>query len=906
MTLPILDFLVERMEEYDSSFEHRKGTAFSELFMQPLAIIVQPLRDEANDIQINQSLKRILELDFPDLWYEDAVDEIVENLYVYRREGARSGGIVRMYYLEPRDVSFLVGTLTFTSSSNLAYSNIQNVSITAQEMSLQVEDEFYYVEVPVEAESEGEEYNLDIGEIITVSDIASAKAYNPNKFSGGSDRESNTELIARAQKSIGVRDMNTGKGLNAIMFEQFLSKLTELQPIGFGDPEMMRDIYFNYHIGGRVDSYIKTPDILEGEFDVRGLTVDFTRRLSTLTNVLMEGTSDIELGRQNLDNVENDVRGFNIDFSEKAGIFYSYVNLASPVDLSLNQFIRVGVDQKDPVNIKISGSNPSTTQSGEIINRINVGLGTTVAYLAVNPIVVSRRSTGNIPAIGSVNFIDPTPGIFKNIQPGDLLYILVGNNKETYEVLSIASENMIVVDGALPFTEAEVDVNYRISRTGSYLKLLSSTKGADSRIFIGSPTAGSDALMDAIGLSAGDYSYEGTGKYEYMEGVDYDVDLTPGTVNRIIGPSILPNTLTGRVDNNIFFEDSTTDIYLNVEAGDVLSIYDSVAPEYIQDYRILEKVNNNKLRLNAYFYTSETTISYRINRTGIKNNEMVQFTFDYNPMAIDIGDQVQLDQYGRERGIRTGREDQTITDMALLYIKQIELINPVTGEPLNEILDGKGGYGRGGYGRGGYGRGSQAQYFLNVNVPEHRFSAWEDSFIAIDTAYLGQSFKVSYRYVPEIVEFQSFADSDSERVLDAHILMKHFLPAVVDIEAEYTTDPTNPNTPDVSTVISAVTDYINKIKAGVQLDATDIASVIYEQIDSSNSRNVKVTTPIGMRATIHNTDGSQTVVTSYDTLQIPNEDIPQYTSSPLSPRIAHWIAGDIDITANEVTSTGAI
>ncbi len=906
MTLPILDFLVKRMEEYDSSYEYRKGTAFSELFMQPLATIFQPIRDEANVIQINQSLKRILDLENPDLWYEDAVDEVVGNLYVYRRNGSKSGGVVRMYYLDAKEVEFLAGSLTFTSSSTLSYTSTQNVFITAQQMSLQIEEDFFYVEVPVEAEKEGTQYDADIGEIIAVSDITAAKAYNPNKFTGGADRETNTELITRTQKSIGVRDMNTGKGFNAIMFEQFLSKLTELQPIGFGDPEMMRDIYFNYHIGGRIDGYVKTPSILEGEFDVTGLNIDFTRRLGTLTNVIMEGTEEIELGRQNLDTADNNVRAFNIAMAEKSGVFYSYVNLSGSIDLSVNQFIRVGVDNDDPVNIKISGANPATTQSGEIINKINIGVGKSIASLAVNPIVVSRRSVGNIPAVGSVIFIDPTPGIFKNTVVGDKLYIMVGTNSAAYDIISISSENQIIIDGALPFTDAETNVNYRISRTGTFLRLLSPTKSFSSKIFVGSPTAGSDALTDALGLPAGDYYFYGQGKYEYTEGVDFSVELSGGKIKRIIGSTLLSNTLTGEVDKDIFLEDVTTDIFLNVEAGDIITIYDAATADYIKDYRILEKVNNNKLRVPAFFPTTESGIKYRITRTGIKDDEMIQVSFDYNPMTIDIGDQVQLDEYGRELGIRPGREEQTITDLAFLYIKQIELINPVTGEPLNEILDGKGGFGRGGYGRGGYGRGSQAQYFLNVNVPERRFSALEDSFIAIDTAYLAQSFKVSYRYVPEVTEFQAFADSDSERVLDAHILLKHFLPAVVDLQLEYTTDPSNANTPTLEVVKAAVADHINKVKAGKQLDASDITTVIYDLIDPNGERNVKVTVPLIMRATIHNTNGSQTVIQSIDTLQVSEESIPPYTDAPLSPRITHWIAGDLNITAVELQSSGVI
>jgi len=905
VTLPILDFLVERMQEYDSTFEHRKGTAFSDLFMQPLSFIIQPLRDEANDIHINQSLKKIRELEDPNLWYEDAVDDLVDNLFVYRRSGSQAGGVVRMYYLEPQDVNYLQNTLTFTSSSNNAYFNTENISITAEEMALNIEDEFYYVEVPIEAEEEGDDYDADIGEIISVSDTNIAKVSNVAAISGGADRETNLELMARTQKSIGVRDMNTGKGFNAIMFEQFLTKLTELQAIGFGDPEMMRDICFNYHIGGRIDGYVKTPTILDGEFDVRGLTIDYDRRLSTLTNIILEGTSSVELGKQNLDITENDVLGYNIDYADKSAVFYSYVNLSSPIDLSTNQYIRVGIDQADPINIKISGAIPSTTQSGEIINRINVGLGLSVASLAVNPVVISRRSTGNIGAIGTT-FIDPTPSVFANVQAGDYLVILVGNNKESYEITSVTNDNYLEVDGALPFLEAETNVNYRINRTGTYLKLLSPTKGPNSKIFIGSPTLGTDALLDAIGMPAGSYNFEGKGQTSYLEGVDYSVDLTYGTITRLLGTTILSNTLTGSVDKSIYFSDATTDIFLNVEAGDVVTVFDATTDEYIGDHRVLEKINNNILRLDRFFATTEGSISYRITRTGIKDGDMVQFTFDYNPMTIDIGDQIQLDEYGRELGIRTGREDQTITDLAFLYIKQIELINPVTGEPLDVILDGKGGYGRGGYGRGGYGRGSQAQYFLKVNKPELRFSALEDSFIAIDTAYLGQSFKVSYRYVPEVVEFQSFADSDTERVLDAHVLLKHFLPAVVDIEAEYTTDPTNPNTPDVDTVIAAVEDYINKVQSGVQLDASDITSVIYEKIDASNARNVKVKTPISMVATIHNTDGTQTVISSSDTLQVPEEDLPPYTTAPLSPRIVHWVAGNINITANVVTNSGVI
>lgn len=45
MALPILPFLIARMQEYDGTFELREGTPFHKLYFQPLEFIVQPFAD---------------------------------------------------------------------------------------------------------------------------------------------------------------------------------------------------------------------------------------------------------------------------------------------------------------------------------------------------------------------------------------------------------------------------------------------------------------------------------------------------------------------------------------------------------------------------------------------------------------------------------------------------------------------------------------------------------------------------------------------------------------------------------------------------------------------------------------------------------------------------------------------
>jgi hypothetical protein len=891
------------MQEYDSSYEHRPGTAFSELFMEPLSLIVQPLRDEANIIQTNQSLRRILDEENPDEYFEDSVDDAVENFFVYRRAGSQASTIVRVYYREPQDVEFGTGSLTATSTGGLIFRNSTPIRITSQQMAIQIENEFFYFDAPFGAEGDGEEYNVGAGEIVQVDDPAAAKAENKFEVRDGADREFNTELIDRTRNSIGVRDLNVGKGFNAILFENFLNSLTEIQPIGFRDPEMMRDIVSNYHVGGRIDGYVKTPSIQDGEFNVTGLTIDVTRRLATSSNLLMEGTSFISLGVQNLDITERTVQVEEAEVQSQTAVFYSYVDLENGVDLSVNQYIRLQVDQNNANDIRIAGNTPAETQIGEIINLINLSTQERTASVAVNPVVISRRSTGNIPADLSVYLIDPTPNVFRNVAVGDILYVTFGDNAGSYEIVSVDSENQITINGATPFPKEQVDANYRISRIGTFIKMESQVSSSSSLIELSSPLTGLDALNDAFGLSPGTHPFVGAGPRVFDEGVDFEVDLTNGEIRRILGTLITSGTL-GEVDNNIFF--GSIEGFSGVLPGDILTITSATDPDWIKDYRILENTGANSLRINTFFPDADSNISYEIRRTGIIDASMNLVQFDYNPMTIDVGDQVILDEYGRERGIRPGRENLTITDMAYLYTTVIELIDPVSLESLGESLEGKGGFGLGGYGRGGYGVGSRAQYRMIVNKPTNRFSAYEDSYIAIDTAFLGQSFRVNYKYVPEIVEFQTFANSDSERVLDAEVLMRHFLPGVVDITAEYTTDPTNASTPTLTEVTTAVERYINKTTKGQAIDASDIVDVIYEQIDPNRTRRAKVKSPITMYATIYNTDNTLTIVESTDSLEVPEEEIPSFTTAPLSPRIVHWIAGTITLTEIAGTSTGSI
>lgn len=805
--LPIAQFLRDRLVEYDSTFELRKGTGFENLFFKPMQFIVQPLRDEANDLFVAQSFRRILQQDDPDAFDEDSVDALANNLFVTRRGGGFSSGVAKSFYNDPVDREYPANGAIFTGSNGKTYSNPSTFLITAAEMSSQIQDGLYFFAIPIQSEEAGADTDLAIAEIITLEgDDEVVSVTNESAIAGGIDRETNTEYIERTKNSIGVRDLVTGKGFNAILFENFANILQEIQPIGFGDQEMMRDIVFNTHIGGRVDGYFNTPSIIQGSKDFVGLLLDITRQTFTSANIPLEGTTAVNVGNPNIDRSDSKPPVvIEIKISTKAE-HISTEDLSSPIDLSVNQYVKIGIDGAF-LNIRVAGVIPSATTRNEIVNIINGAFGQNVAF-------------------------------------------------------------------------AE----------GDTIKMQSPTLGLDSEVVIDNPDIGSSAIDVIFGLSIGaaPHQFLGDGPVTYLEGIHYEIDDGLGTIKRIIGGTIVTPQTTGEtVDTSDIFGDVTPNVFLAVQEKDIITLTNGAEPA---DYRVLEKINNNQLRVDHEFVTTEGSLEYNITRTGIKDKEIIFIQYYFNPLSIDIQKQGIINDDPVERGIRPGREDQTITDLAFLRITSIDLIDALTGEPTGQILDGSGGYGQGGYGQGQYGIGEGSDYRMIVKKPTERFSEFEESYIKINTAFQGLSFRVNYDYVPEVTQLHDFVRSENERVLDGDILMKYFIPAFVSGEVRYRVDETDTSVPTNAVLQESVREFIDNIRSGGDVEYSDITQFILKEIDPFN-RFTSFVEPFTLTATIHNTDGTKVKITGTDKLRIPTLDpFPKQTDKPLSPKIARWIA----------------
>jgi hypothetical protein len=830
--LSVLSFIQERLAEADSTLQTRKGTAFYDLFIKPQEFMLQPFYTAMETLLTAQSVNNILALSQPDQFSTSLVNGLVSNVFVTRNPGAYATTTVQVLYATPIALEYAAFTAEFDSNS-LSFFNSSDIVLTAAQMALQTQGNFYYANFPVQAQLQGDAYNLDTSQGVTfVNDSNAISAVFLSNAEGGLPVETNTQVLTRASNSIGVRDLETIKGINAIIQENF-TYVSEIQAIGMGDPEMQRDILFNAHVGGNTDIYLKTPQFQTQTTNFLGVEFDTTRNLPYNTYLQMTATSFSDPASDlNTPNIVTETVTVTSNAIPTSAFF---VTAAVPpitgINLSAGQWIKLQVDANAAVNIKIAGANPSQTQRFEIINSINATVGLVVASeYGTNQILVESPSVG---------------------ASSQLILTLPDGARSDGTLILIPSAG----------TSPPATIPYAFpSYTGEFL---------------------------------------GVAPVVYIENVDYQINYPNGQVIRLPGSAILsgeqiaqhpgaPDSGAGIVStgSNIF-STTTSGAFSLVQPGDTVTIT-SASHVALNVYVVKSKTNNQTLVLLGLNPSAgESDIQY-----FITSEQVVVMNYQYNPVSIDIGPNVLLSD-GVSRGIRPGRQNFTITDVAFIDIVSIQEIDPVTQQGLGIFLNPPGGFGSGGFGSGGFGVGGAGDYNFVVNVPTARFSAWEDSLITFNPSFFGQSFAITYTTATEIAAIHAFCTNDQERVTGASVLAKTFIPALVDMTVNVRPNPTSTTTPTNASLVSTISNYVNTVTTNPGPNPVQ-QSVIEQTIVNAGLASVQ--TPFTMTATVLNPDGSTSIITSQDELAVPAVTLPSQTNNFTTPRITHWYPRNIVVT----------
>lgn len=686
MTLPVRDFIIQRLLEYDPSFDVGAGVPTTSLLVDPLSIILQPVVDELTVIQATQSILAILESDDPDGFPEDIVDGLASNAFVERNVGAIGSDVVRVRFFQPQAFSFQKGVLIFRGPAAQRFTNSEAIAVTSAEMSLNQEGTLYYIDIPIIALEEGDGFNVAAGSITSMEAEPVGVANLSNLFGvdQGRNRETNTELIDRIKVAVTVRALVTGRGIIVTLTENFTT-IEEIEPIGFGDPEMMRDIVYNVHIGGNVDVYVKTASLKDSSKDVFGLEVDASRRHAASATVVAkdEGVS-YSLGHANIDRT-------------------SFAPIVKTID-----------------NAFVYDEGPDYT-------------------------------------------IDDTTGGLART-PGSTIFHLVGSG-------------------------------------GSVTDLKTLTKAAA----FGSVRTGMVLTIDTPGTVAGTYT------------------VKAATVNTI-------------------------------------TIY------------------------GEFPVASAVDVDYKVDDT-------LSISYEYNPVTIDIIKEPRADD----------RTDYTISEVPLMYIESIEVLDPLSGEPTGVTLSGLGGYGSGGYGMGGYGVGAGMEYQFVVTQSTLRHSEREDNFIEFAGSFVGVSVRVNYKHASAIPPIQAFMDDRNNQSETASLLARHFIPVYVDsskpiiYDIPAATSATALSAEDMTEIVEG---FIDDIDEGNPIELSDLVDVLYD----NGATRVDLGTVKSLRGEIHNHDGSVifTVPNEEGSIVIPEDEIEDPSDKPLSPRIARFQARNITLQRNVV------
>ena len=231
----IEQFLRDRLRQEFPSVSANPGDPIVDLLIRPLQLLVEALKREIQIVRQGQSVRN------SDLMRLEDAEALAANFFVSRQQGSRATGTVRVFYAAPTYVAVL-SNVFFSTADGLRFFPTTPQFFSADTLLLQRSGTEYYADVNIIAETVGEQYDVGVGGIVKVSGLSSAtRVTNLIPLSGGSDEETGPELLQRTQQALTERSLNTRRGITARLLSEFPG-IQNLEVVGFGDPEMERDV----------------------------------------------------------------------------------------------------------------------------------------------------------------------------------------------------------------------------------------------------------------------------------------------------------------------------------------------------------------------------------------------------------------------------------------------------------------------------------------------------------------------------------------------------------------------------------------------------------------------------------------------------------------------------------------
>jgi len=232
---PLRDFILGRLAVEFPELVLQDGEPIDDYAVKIMQILLDPYRRQIRQVSNNQSVAD------PTILNEREADNLGANYFVRRRPGGTSVGVARLYYSAPQGSIVTPNNAVFDGNGHRFFP-VENQAISSSNMLFNIEDNLYFFDVIVRAEQEGAAYNIAPNTLVGVEELSSVvKVTNRSQFEEGADKETTPEYLARVENSLTEKSLVTFRGINARLTDVFES-IRLIQVIGYGDPEMNRDI----------------------------------------------------------------------------------------------------------------------------------------------------------------------------------------------------------------------------------------------------------------------------------------------------------------------------------------------------------------------------------------------------------------------------------------------------------------------------------------------------------------------------------------------------------------------------------------------------------------------------------------------------------------------------------------
>lgn len=491
-------FISDRFQqEFPDIYESNPG-AIRDVLVNPLRVLLEPWKREIQLIKRNQTFA------YPSLLSDDDADALAANYFATRPGGGYSTGTVRAYYTNPIDQQLEITTRIY-SKGDLSFFPTSLVNITAEQMLFNRDGSLYYLDIPVQAETQGSQYNIDRDEIVGMDGGAAVRVTNLSAFNGGFERQDTESLVSTMEVALNEQSLVTDRGATARIPKTFPGAIKDVQVLGARDPEMQRDLLVGTSPGhawitGQVDlfsslAYVRSRTLEGQESDTpkagdtlyvylnRGDLPQTSRFLRLQVDELLTGPnalSDLAFQYAYLvrwsDPAGNIARIFPDEASRES--FYSSLPASYEGGFSKRGQLRISsVPGARDVNLEVEDQSVHVYGHSDVYVRPSTFDTKTAVITAVSDLGTASSTSANphfslerlalVTTVGSnmvrdgsgINFVDAGVAI------GDCLVIDNGADAGIYTVLRVDGISLYLNQSLTTTSPANSSLHYRVVRS---------------------------------------------------------------------------------------------------------------------------------------------------------------------------------------------------------------------------------------------------------------------------------------------------------------------------------------------------------------------------------------------------------------------------------------------------------